>query len=90
VKPSCQFGDQKFPVTDCCFQRYSGRWHGWGQGDPFRRPNLGREYLIESARERAKEMILFGVILIAAAWPVVYMLMTIYEVLHRHGLDQLP
>jgi hypothetical protein len=90
VKPSCQFEHGAFPRTDCFFQASRDRWHGWGEESPFHRPNLGREYLMESARERAKETAVFGVILIAAAWPLVYMIITIWEVLHRHGLDQLP
>ena len=90
MKPSCQFEGQRFPRVDCLFQTYSGRWHGWSDSEPVRRPNLGREYLIEAARERKKEMFVFGVILVAAAWPLIYMIITIWDVLHRHGLDQLP
>jgi len=84
VKPSCQFEDRGFPRTDSFFQASAGRWHGWDDTGPFRRHNLGREYLIESARERATEMAVFAVILVAAAWPVIYMLITIWQVLHRH------
>jgi hypothetical protein len=83
VKPGCQFESCRFPRTDSFFQASGGRWHGWDDNEPFRRHNLGREYLIEAARERAKEMAAFAVILVAAAWPVIYMLMTIWQVLHR-------
>ena len=70
MKPKAQFDDQQFPRMDCFFQARDGRWRGYGGDESwnFRRYNLGREYLIESARERAKEMIVFAIILAAAAW----------------------
>lgn len=84
MKPVCQFEKRGFPQTDCFFQAYTGRWYGWDDGEPPRpRHNLGREYLIESARERAKEMAVFGIILATAAWPVIYMIVTVVQVLHK-------
>ena len=86
MKPDFQFDHQRFPRTDCFFQSGAGRWHGyWSNNDDgqFRRYNLGREYLIESARERAKEMAAFAVILVAAAWPVIYMIVSVVQLLHR-------
>ena len=85
MKPSFQFDDNRFPRTGCFFQAGAGRWHGnWSNDDgEFRRHNLGREYLIEAARERAKEMAAFAVILIAAAWPVIYMIVTVVQLLHK-------
>jgi hypothetical protein len=78
VKPICQFEERGFPRTDCFFQTYNGRWHGWDDAEPFRpRYNLGREYLVEAARERAKEMAVFGILLIAAAWPVIAMIVEV-------------
>ncbi len=78
MKPICQFEERGFPRTDCFFQTYNGRWHGWGDEEPFqRRHNLGREYLIEAARERAKEMAVFGILLLAAAWPVIAMIVEV-------------
>jgi hypothetical protein len=44
---------------------------------------LGREYLIEAARERAKEMVVFAVIFVAAAWPVIYMIVTVVQLLYK-------
>jgi len=35
--------------------------------------------LIESAREYAKEMAVFAIILAAAAWPVIYMIITVVQ-----------
>jgi len=85
VKPKCQLEDSRFPRTDCFFQSGDGRWHGYWPNDDgeFRRHNLGREYLIESARERAKEMAVFAVILVAAAWPVIYMIVTVVQLLRK-------
>ena len=79
MKPTAQFDNQCFPRTDCFFQSGVGRWHGYWPNDDgeFRRYNLGREYLIEAARERAKEMVVFGIILLAAAWPVVLMIIEV-------------
>jgi hypothetical protein len=42
---------------------------------------LGREYRIEAARERAKEMAAFAVILLTSAWPVLYMIVTVVKLL---------
>jgi hypothetical protein len=39
--------------------------------------------LIEAARERAKEMAVFAIILIAAAWPVIYMIVTVVQLLRK-------
>ncbi len=85
MKPKAQFDDKQFPRTDCFFQARGGRWRGYG-GDEnwnFRRYNLGREYLIESARERAKEMVVFAIILAAATWPMIYAIITIVQLLHK-------
>jgi hypothetical protein len=93
MKPKSEIEGARFPRTDYFFHSGADRWRGYWSSDDgrhFHRHNLGREFLIESARERAKEMVVFGVILIAAAWPLVYMIITIWQVLHRHGLDQLP
>ena len=85
MKPKAQFDDKQFPPTDCFFQSRDGRWRGYGGDESwnFRRYNLGREYLIESARERAKEMIVFAIILAAAAWPVFYMIFVVMQLLHK-------
>jgi hypothetical protein len=85
VKPSFKFDDHRFPRTDYFFHAGTGRWHGhWPNDDgESRHHNLGREYLIEAARERAKEMAVFAVILVAAAWPVIYMIITVVQLLHK-------
>ena len=88
MKPNCQFESRKFPQTDCFFQSGLDRWRGfWSSNDDdnrweFRnRYNLGREYLIESARERKKEAIVFAAVVIASAWPVIYMVVTVIQLL---------
>jgi hypothetical protein len=93
--PSCDDGKVKlkpeidggrFPRTDFFFNSGTGGWHGYwpsDDGGQFRRYNLGREYLIESARERAKEMAVFAIILATAAWPVIYMIVSVVQLLHR-------
>lgn len=85
MKPGFQFNTDSFPPTDCFFQSSTGRWHGYWPGDDerFRRYNLGREYLIEAARERAKEMAVFAIIMIVAAWPVIYMIITVVQLLRK-------
>ena len=78
MKPICQFEERGFPRTDCFFQAYSGRWHGWNDDEPLRpRHNLGREYLVEAARERAKEMVVLGILLFAATWPAIAMIIEV-------------
>ena len=91
MKPGFQFDNNRFPRTDCFFQAGTGRWHGYWSNDDseFRRYNLGREYLIEAARERAMEMAVFAVILVAAAWPVIYMIIIVVQLLRKgHPLDR--
>jgi hypothetical protein len=78
VKPQPSFEHEHFPQTDCLFQPGRSRWDGYsGDQWDFGRHNLGREYLVESARERRKEMVVFGIILAAAAWPVIDMILTV-------------
>jgi hypothetical protein len=88
VKPTCQFGNPKFPQTDYFFHSGLDRWrdYSWSNdGDDrweFRnRYSLGRQYLIESARERTKEMVVFAAVVVAAAWPVIYMIVSVVELL---------
>jgi hypothetical protein len=84
VKPKSEFEGARFPRTDCFFQAYAGGWHGWGDDQPIRRPNLGREYLVKSARERTKELIVLGILLIAGAWPTVLVMLEVFRLHHRH------
>ena len=86
MKPKPEIDGWRFPRTDFFFHSGTDRWHGYWSSDDgrqFRRYNLGREYLIESARERAKEMAVFAIILATAAWPVLYMIVSVVELLHK-------
>jgi hypothetical protein len=38
---------------------------------------------MEAARERAKEMAVFALIVLASAWPVIYMVITVVELLSK-------
>ena len=85
MKPKSEFEVARFPKIDCFFQASRGRWDGYsGEEWDFGRPNLGREYLVEAARERAKEMIVLGILLIAGAWPTVLVILEVFRLHHRH------
>lgn len=86
VKPTPQFDQRQFPKTDFCFHSGIGRWRGWSSpsddGGEFRKfHNMSREFLLESARERAREMAVFALVVIASVWPVVYMVVTVVKLL---------
>jgi hypothetical protein len=86
VKPKPEIDGAQFPRTDFFFHSGGNGGHGYWSSDDgrqFHRYNLGREYLIESARERAKEMVVFAIILATAAWPVIQMIVTVVQVLHK-------
>ena len=84
MKPGFQFESDRFPRTDCFFQAYAGRWRGWDDDEAFRpRRNLGREYLVEAARERTKEMIVLGILLFASAWPVILVMIEVGRLYNR-------
>lgn len=38
---------------------------------------------MESARERAKEMVVFAIVVLASAWPVIYMVVTVVKLLSK-------
>jgi len=90
MKPKCPFSANKrpFPKTDYFFHSGTGEWRGdsspYDDESEFRKfRNLGREFFIESARERAKEMAVFALIVIASAWPVIYMVVTVVKLLFK-------
>ena len=83
-------GKGRFPQTDYFFHSGFGQWHGrfWSSdgedGSEFRSLyNLGREYRLEAARERAREMAAFAVIVLTSAWPVLYMIVTVVKLLSK-------
>ena len=84
-------GKGQFPQTDYFFHSGFGHWHGgnfWSYDGEDRSGfrnfyNLGREYRIEAARERAKEMAVFALIVLTSAWPVLYMIVTVVRLLSK-------
>jgi hypothetical protein len=83
-------GKGRFPRTDYFFHSGfgHGRGHFWSSdgedGSRFSNLfNLGREYRIEAARERAREMAAFAVIVLTSAWPVIYMIVTVVKLLSK-------
>ena len=38
---------------------------------------------MESARERAKEMAVFAIVIAVSAWPVIYMVVTVVQLLSK-------
>jgi hypothetical protein len=79
---------RRFPLTDACFQSDLSNWRGgsFGPGDdddsPAHRFNeFNREFLRESRRERQREMAVFGLIMLIAAWPVFYMIYAVIKLL---------
>ena len=92
MKPGrhCSGGRKRFPQTDYFFHSGSGEWRGYSSPDDdenrweFRNfYNLGREFRIEAARERAKEMAVFALIVLTSAWPVLYMVVTVVKLLSK-------
>ena len=79
----------RFPQTDYFFHSGFGRRHGLWSSDGEDRSrirnfyNLGREYRLEAARERAREMAVFAVIVVTSAWPVLYMIFTVVKLLSK-------
>ena len=81
----------RFPQTDYFLHSGFGQWHG-GYFSPYDGEdrsgsrnfyNLSREFMIESARERVKEMAVFGVVVVASVWPVIYMVITVVKLLSK-------
>ena len=97
MKPQCERGREARRTllhTRCFFQSGIESWHaGWSSGDEndgFRNfRNLNREYRSEATRKRAAEMAVFVLMLLAAAWPVIYMIISVVKLLLKgRPLDQ--
>src|SRR5437588_12810412 len=94
-KSPCEIRERRFPQTDYFFRSDMGKWRGdWSSpGDEEesaqrRFYDFTREFLLESARERAKEMYVFALVVLTAAWPVGYMVVTVVKLLLKvHPLD---
>ena len=92
MKPTCPTLSNKgrFPLTDQCFQAGFGEWRGFSspydgdKGSDVRKfHNFSREFLLESARERFKELTVFALLVLTAAWPVIYMVVTVAKLLWK-------
>jgi hypothetical protein len=93
-KSPCESKKHRLPHTDFLFQSDIGEWRGyWRPGDEGesaqrRFYDFTREFLRESARERAKEMYVFAILVLTAAWPVGYMVVSVVKLLLKgHPLD---
>ena len=83
-------GKKRFPETDYLFHSGFAQWRGQsspydGEGRSEFRTfyDLRNEFRIEAARELAKEMVVFALILLTAAWPVIYMVITVLKLLNK-------
>jgi hypothetical protein len=92
VKPTCPTfpREKRFPCTDYCFHADLGEWNGYsspcddgGRSELRKFREFSREFLMESARERAKEMAVFALVVLTSAWPVIYMVMTVVNLLSK-------
>jgi hypothetical protein len=92
MKPACPFAFDRrpFPQTDYFFQSGFEHWRGSSfpydgddDSDVRKFHNFSREFLLESARERTKEMVVFALVVLTAAWPVIYMVVTVVKLLSK-------
>src|SRR3954463_283685 len=92
MKPPAPFAKTRRlgPPVDYCFHTGLENWRGYSS--PFdgedrseirKFHNFSREFLLESARERSRETIVFAFVVAAAAWPVIYMVISVIELLIR-------
>ncbi len=66
------------------FQSGSGSLVGYSpnnDGGRRRFHNLSREFLAESAREQKRELFVLSLIVIASAWPVISMIVTVVQLI---------
>jgi hypothetical protein len=89
-KPPFSPGRRRRPATDYCLRSGFREW-----GGSFFSPDsdgryhlrtfhrLSRDVILESARERAWEMFVFGLVVAASAWPVIYMVISVVKLLVR-------
>jgi hypothetical protein len=71
------------PRVECFFQSGSGFSVGYSpNNDGHRRfHNLSREFLTESAREQKRELFVLSLIVLACAWPVISMVVTVVQLI---------
>jgi len=99
MKPLCQFSSRRagleydiaprqFPPTDYFFQSRMEEWRGFSSPhdgrDRFRSfRSLSREYYGAAAQEYVKEAIVFGLVVAASLWPVIYMIVVVVKLLSK-------
>ena len=95
MKPQCELTKKQFPKTDYFFHSGVGEWRGYSPHDDDDRSEFRnfhsfcREFMMISARERATEMVVFALVVLASAWPVIYMVITVVKLLLKgRPLDQ--
>jgi hypothetical protein len=92
MKPPAPFATTKgsSPLIDYNFHAGLENWRGYSS--PFdgedrsevrRFHAFSREFMLESARERTREMVVFALVVAASAWPVIYMVITVIKLLIR-------
>src|SRR5438046_10625421 len=77
LKSPCEIRKRRFPQTHYFFRSDMGEWRGYwptpgdeGESNQRRFYDFTREFLLESERERAKEMFVLALVVLAAAWQV--------------------
>ena len=75
--------DQYFHAGLENWRGYSSPFDGEDRSEIRKFHNFSREFLLESARERSREMVVFAFVVVAAAWPVIYMVISVVELLIR-------
>lgn len=92
MKPSAPNATSQgsWPLIECFFHAGLENWRGYSspfdgedRSDIRRFHDFSRKYLLESARERAREMVVFGLVVAASAWPVIYMVISVVKLLLR-------
>lgn len=87
MKPGHQFSaSRRFPLTDYSYHAGMGDWRGWsspfdGDDDVRRFHKFSHSFILESKRERAMEMAVFALVVVASLWPVIYMVVTVVKLL---------
>ena len=84
---------KKFPLTDYAFRAGMGEWHGYsspsdGEDSEQRKFNdFSRKFLMESSEAGAREMAVFVLLLLASAWPLIYMMIMVTKLLLKRPFD---
>jgi hypothetical protein len=73
----------RLPEAGYFFQSGSGFPVGYSPSNDGHRPfhNLSREFLTESAREQKRELFVLSLIVLASAWPVISMVVTVVQLI---------